>query len=148
MTPHEMTQQFVSVSNALIAVLDEESTALLEARVERVAALREEKESAAANYEAIIRALNSQAGLFANATPATRRTIMTMKDALDTAAVRNIRALRAALEMNRRLVKTIATSVDRQRISASGYTKTGAAYSAAASAKCGEVVPISLNETF
>ena len=148
MTPRDMTQQFVAAGNALIAVLEAESDALSQARVERIAALREEKEAAAVQYETAVRTLNGHAGAFTSAGPATRQTILAMKETLDRAAVRNIRALRAALEMNRRLVQTIANSVDRQRISASGYTKTGAAYSNATAPKGGDVVPVSLNETF
>ena len=147
MTPNEMTRQLVAAGNSLIAVLDQESTALSQAQLGRVKQLRDDKEDAAARYESILKQANAAAGQFADTAPADRQALSTMKEALDSAAVRNINALRAALEMNRRLVDTIAASIDRQRVSATGYTKTGAAYGRAQGPKGGEIVPVSLNET-
>jgi len=147
MTPNEMANQLVTAGRSLIAVLDEESAALTEARIKRVAELHEEKESAAVSYECIVHKLSKHPGLFDHASLSTRQALTGMKEALDTASIRNINALRAALEMNRRLVQAIATSVNRQRISASGYTKTGAAYAGAQSPLGAETVPVSLNET-
>lgn len=147
MTPNEMANQLVAAGRALISVLDEESTALTEARLGQVAGLQDEKESAAASYESVVRELTGDPGFIGTLSPVTRRTLGAMKDDLDKASLRNINALRAALEMNRRLVQTIASSVDRQRISASGYTKTGAAYARTQASRGGEAVPVSLNET-
>ena len=147
MNPNEMTRQLVAAGTSLIAVLDEESTALATVRIDQVEALRERKESAATLYETTVKRLSENEALFAQVTPAARRELSLFKNALDTATVRNVNALRAALEMNRRLVQTIASSVNRQRISAAGYTKTGAAYGQPQSSSAGEVIPVSLNET-
>jgi hypothetical protein len=147
MNPNEMARQIVTAGNALIKILDEESAALAEVRIDRIEALRERKESAASLYETTVRRLNENAPLFAQATPATRRELSVFKGALDNATARNVNALRAALELNRRLVQTIAASVNRQRIAAAGYTKSGAAYARPKSSNTGEVVPVSLNET-
>jgi len=148
MTRTDMTQQLIEACRSLIAVLDEESTALSEVRFDRVAELREEKESAATQYESMVHNFNKNADLLTHSNPALRRELTALKEALDSAALRNINALRASLEMNRRLVQTIAASVDRQRITAAGYTKTGSVYSRAQAVKNGEAVPVSLNETF
>jgi hypothetical protein len=146
-TPNEMANRLVAAGQSLIAVLDAESTALTETRLSRVNELHGPKESAVATYESIVRSLGSDPGVFAGASTTTRQAVIAMKELLDTASSRNINALRAALEMNRRLVQTIANSVSRQRIAASGYTKTGAAYSGASSAPGGGATPMSLNET-
>lgn len=148
MTPNEMTQQLVAASQSLVAVLNEESTALTNVRFGRVMELREAKEAAAARYESAVKAANSTTGLLAATNPANLRALHAAKADLDQAAVRNINALRAAMEMNRRLVQTIAASIDRQRISASGYTKTGAAYSRAGTVGATDTLPVSLNKTF
>lgn len=147
MTPNEMTQQLVAAGRSLIDVLDQESTALSSVQLRRVEQLREDKEDAAARYEAALKQAKAAADQFVDATPADRQALSTMKEALDTAAIRNINALRAALEMNRRLVDTIAASINRQRVSATGYTKTGAAYGKVQGPKSTETVPVSLNET-
>lgn len=147
MSPNEMTRQLVEAGSSLIAVLDEESAALAKVRIDRVEALQERKESAASLYETTVRRLGENPALFSQTSPATRRQLSLFKEALDSATVRNVNALRAALEMNRRLVQTIASSVNRQRISAAGYTKTGASYDRPQSPGAGEMVPVSLNET-
>ena len=148
MTPNEMTRQLVTASRALAAVLDEESTALTEVRFNRVTELREAKETAAENYESVLRAAGGKPQLIAATSPADRHALTTAKSDLDHAAARNINALRAAMEMNRRLVQTIAASIERQRISASGYTNTGAAFDRAHSPATGDALPVSLNRTF
>lgn len=148
MTPDEMTRQLIATGRSLIAVIDEESTALIATRISRVAELREQKESTAAAYETIIKQLGETPDIFQRASPATRRELNAIKDALNAATIRNVNALRAALELNRRLVQTIADSVNRQRITAAGYTKTGGNYAQPLSPIAGEVVPVSLNETF
>jgi hypothetical protein len=148
MTPSEMMQSLVAAGKSLVAVLDEESTALLQVRLSRVAELREAKEAAAAHYEAVVKAANGNADLVAAAAPADRRALGAVKSDLDKATIRNINALRAAMEMNRRLMQTIASSIERQRLSASGYTNTGAAYHRTRTPKAGDTLSVSLNKTF
>lgn len=147
MSPNEITRQLVAAGSTLIEVLDEESAALAKVRMDRVEALRERKESAASLYETTVKRLSENGALLAQVSPAARRELSRFKEALDGATVRNVNALRAALEMNRRLVQTIASSVNRQRISAAGYTKTGASYAQPQATNAGEVIPVSLNET-
>ena len=148
MTPSEMTQTLVAAGKSLIAVLDEESTALTEVRLSRVTELHEAKEAAAEHYETVVKAASDNADVVAAAGPADRRALNAVKSDLDKAAVRNINALRAAMEMNRRLMQTIATSIERQRLSAAGYTNTGAAYHRGHAPKAGDTLSVSLNKTF
>jgi hypothetical protein len=148
MTPSEMMQTLVTAGQSLVAVLDEESTALVEVRLGRVADLREAKEAAAARYESAIETANGNADLVAAISPADRRALGVVKSDLDKATIRNVNALRAAMEMNRRLMLTIASSIERQRLSASGYTNTGAAYHRTRAPKAPDTLSISLNKTF
>jgi hypothetical protein len=147
MTPNETAHQLIAAGQSLIAVLDEESAALRNVRLSRVSELHGQKEVAIASYEAIVRSLGDDRGYFTAVSPVTRRALIDMKTQLDTASARNFNALRAALELNRRLVQTIASSVNRQRIAASGYTKTGASYAGTPSAAGSAAAPMSLNET-
>lgn len=147
MAPGEMTREIVAASRSLAAVLDEESAALTEARFPRVAELLDAKESATVRYEETIRMAGVGADARTGITLAERSDLATAKADLDRAAARNVNALRAAMEMNRRLVQTIAASIDRQRVSASGYTKTGAAFDRSQAQSTGDILPVSLNRT-
>ena len=148
MTPSEMTRQLVAASRSLAAVLDEESTALAEARFNCIAELCEAKETAAERYETALRSTAEKPHLLAATSAEDQRALATAKTDLDEAAARNVNALHAAMEMNRRLVQTIAASIERQRVSASGYTKTGAAFDRTHSPNLGDALPVSLNRTF
>jgi hypothetical protein len=143
-----MIQHLTAASRSLAAVLDEESAALAEVRFYRVAELHEAKERAAERYEAALRTAGAQSQALSTASPADRRSLTVAKSDLDQAAARNINALRAAMEMNRRLVQTVAASIERQRISASGYTKSGSAYDRTHAPNSGDALPVSLNRTF
>lgn len=147
MTPNDAATRLVDAGRSMIAILDEESAALLAAEMERVSDLQERKEETAARYETTLQEISKTPEILTNAGAAAQQSLSALKADLETAATRNINALRAALEMNRRLVQTIAESVNRQRISASGYTKSGNACAAAPSAANSETVPISLDET-
>jgi hypothetical protein len=148
MTPNELADELIAAGQSLTVVLDEESAALAAAQLSRLGALQERKESAVTSYESIVKTVDQHPEFRDETTPATKRALKTMKETLDTASSRNINALRAALEMNRRLVQTIATSVNRQRIAGAGYTKTGAAYNDGQKASGAGAAPMSLNETF
>lgn len=148
MTPNDLAQELIAAIRSLAAVLDEESAALTEVRLSRVTELRGAKEAAAEHYETVLRAAGEKPHLMAATSPADRHALTTAKADLDHAAARNVNALRAAMEMNRRLVQTIAASIERQRISASGYTKTGAAFDRTHSPITGDALPVSLNRTF
>jgi hypothetical protein len=148
MTPNEIARELVMASKSLIALLNEESEALRQVKLARVTELHDAKEDAAVHYETIMKEAGAHPALLAATGPADRRALIAVKDELDHATAHNINALRAAMEMNRRLVQTIAASIERQRTSAAGYTKTGAAYARAHSPAGGDMMPVSLNETF
>ena len=147
MTPNDAATRLVDAGRSMIAILDEESAALLAAEMERVSGLQERKEEAAARYETTLQEISKTPEVLTNAGAAAQQSLSALKADLETAATRNINALRAALELNRRLVQTIADSVNRQRICAAGYTKSGNASANAPSAASTDTVPISLNQT-
>lgn len=148
MTPNEITREVVGASKSLIAILDQESEALVQVKLTRVTELHEAKEDAAAHYENVMKKAGAHSAIMAATGPADRQALIAVKDELEHASIRNVNALRAAMEMNRRLVQTIAASIERQRVSASGYTKTGAAYARSQVSTGADMMPVSLNETF
>ncbi len=147
MTPNEMTRRAVDATLSLTDVIDEENKALAQARVERVTALQDAKQTAADVFEARIRELKDNPAFLTQAAPAMRTQLETAKRRLDEVATVNINALRSAIELNKRLAQRIAQSADHQRVSASGYTKTGAAAASQSTHHLNDPMPISLNET-
>ena len=147
MTTNDAATRLVDAGRSMIAVLDEESAALLAAEMESVSALQERKEASAAHYETTLQEIAKSPEVLTDASADIQQSLSVLRTDLESASTRNINALRAALEMNRRLVQTIAESVNRQRISAAGYTKTGNAYANAPTTTGSETVPISLDET-
>lgn len=147
MTPNEMTRRVVDATLSLADVIDEENKALAQARVERVSALQDAKQTASDIFEARIRELKDNPDHLTQAAPTMRLQLEAAKQRLDEVATVNINALRSAIELNKRLAQRIAHSVDRQRVSASGYTKTGASAAGQPTNHLNDPMPISLNET-
>ena len=148
MTPNEIAQSYIDVTKSLIDVLAEENEALSTASIERIVELQDAKQTAAELYETRVREITSQPDILDRTAPALRNELDRVNQAFETAASRNANALRAAMEMNRRLVGTIAQSVEQQRITAAGYTQSGNAYSRQATGAHGDTVPVTLDETF
>ena len=147
MTPNEMTQLAVDATKSLIDVLNAESEALSKSQVARVEQLLETKQTAAEVFESRIKDISERPDILAQTTPAIRQDLRSAKERLDTAALQNAHALRAAMELNNRLVQRIAQSVERQRITAAGYTNTGGAYARPAASNHGDILPVSLDES-
>lgn len=147
MTGEDAAHQVIRASHALIAVIEAENAALARLEFARVGALAAAKTAAAETYEANLGAFTGQ--------PELRETLSgTVKDALRrscedlaNAVTANMSALRAAMELNRRLVRTIARSVENQQPAPSGYTKSGIARAEAVPQRKGTMTPVSLDET-
>ena len=148
MTPNEIAQSYIDVTKSLIDVLAEENAALSDSSIERIVELQEAKQTAADLYEARVREITRQPDILEQTAPAVRQELDRVNQAFETATSHNANALRAAMEMNRRLVGTIAQSVEQQRITAAGYTKSGGAYAQQAKGAHSDTVPVTLDETF
>ena len=72
MTPNEMTRRAVDATLSLSDVIDEENKALAQARVERVTALQDAKQTAADAFEARLRELKDNPDLLTQAAPTMR----------------------------------------------------------------------------
>ena len=146
MTPNGMTQLAVDATKSLIEILDAESEALGKSQVARVEQLLESKETAAEVFESRIKDISERPDILAQTAPAIRRDLRAAKERLDAAALQNAHALRAAMELNNRLVQRIAQSVERQRVAAAGYTGTGDAYARPTAGNQSDILPVSLDE--
>src|SRR3546814_18330214 len=88
--------------------------------------LQKEKTTLTGLYEARLIEANAVAGLLQTIEPGLRDRLRQASERFEATAKRNALSLRAAMELNNRLVQTIAEAVERHKPKPSGYTKTGA----------------------
>lgn len=118
--------ELIEITNALSDVLDQENSLLDAQRIQDIPALQKEKTTLTGLYEARLSEANAAAGLLQTIEPGLRDQLRQASERFEATAKRNALSLRAAMEMNNRLVQTIAEAVERHKPKPSGYTKTGA----------------------
>ena len=127
MNPNARAHELIGVSESLIHVMTREIELLKAGRVSDIGSLQEQKTSLAGIYETHLRNAATEPGAFAGIEPQVRADLEQVATRFQQTATENANAVRAALEMNTRLVKVIADAVTKGRPAAAGYTKTGAA---------------------
>ena len=127
MNPTARANELIDVTESLTAVIERESDLLKELRVKEIGALQQEKSSLSGLYELRIREAMQQPEIFKAVDPHTRLRLRVASEAFERSARRNANALRAAMEMNTRMVNTIAKLATRQQVQPSGYSPNGAA---------------------
>jgi len=137
--------ELIDVTVALTAILDQENTLLTELRVKEIGALQQEKNSLSGLYELRIREAVQDEGAFNVVAPEVRNRLRLASEAFDQSAQQNARALRAALEMNTRMVHKIAQLATKQETRPNGYGANGTTPYAARRGKM-SVIPMTLNE--
>ena len=145
MDPTARAHELIDVTVSLTAILDQENTLLTELRVKEIGALQQEKTSLSGLYELRIREAVQDAGAFNAVAPETRDRLRLASEAFDRSAQQNARALRAALEMNTRMVHKIAQLATKQETRPNGYGANGTTPYAARRGKM-SVIPMTLNE--
>lgn len=127
MNPNIRAHEFINVSESLIHVMTQEIELLKSGRVSEIAPLQDQKESLSGIYAAHIKQAAAAPGTFADIAPDTRAELEQVAVKFQKAAMENANAVRAALDMNAKLVQVIADAVIRNGPAATGYTKTGSA---------------------
>jgi flagellar biosynthesis/type III secretory pathway chaperone len=126
MNPNVRAHELINVSESLIHVMTQEIELLKSGKVSEIAPLQEQKESLSGIYAAHIKQAAAEPGTFADVEPDTRVELEQIAVKFQKTAMENANAVRAALDMNAKLVQVIADAVIRSGPAASGYTKTGA----------------------
>ena len=126
MNPNVRAHELINVSESLIHVMTQEIELLKSGKVSEIAPLQEQKESLSGIYAAHIKQAVAEPGTFADVEPDTRVVLEQIAVKFQKIAMENANAVRAALDMNAKLVQVIADAVIRSGPAASGYTKTGA----------------------
>ena len=125
MDPTARAHELIEVTESLTTLIDQENELLGELRVKEIGALQQEKTSLSGLYELRIREATQDDGVFDNIAPEIRARLRHASEAFDRSANRNANVLRAALEMNTRMVHKIANLATRQETRPSGYGATG-----------------------
>lgn len=146
-TPDQSAQHLIDAANSFIDVIEQENDALGAARVTDLTALQDAKLTASEIYESRLQDAIGQGAAPERLSPAMRAALAKCQARFEDATNRNVNSLKAAMELNRQLVGTIAQSIERQRVNAAGYTKTGAMSGGPAAHNPRDTAPVSLNKS-
>ncbi|MGE4221191.1 MAG: hypothetical protein AB7G39_17240 [Alphaproteobacteria bacterium] len=146
MNPNARAQDLIEVTESFSEVLEQENTLLKTHRIGDIAPLQANKTSLARLYEARMLEAHAVRDSFKEVEPALRSRLLEAGERFEDAMRDNVTALRAAMELNQRLLKTIARAVREQQPVAHGYTATGRD-PRAAPVPLGHV-PMTLNKEF
>jgi len=115
MNPNARAQDLIEVTDSFSDVLEEENALLKSHRVGDIAPLQANKVSLARLYESRVCEAHAVRDSFKEVEPALRERLLEAGDRFEEAMRDNITALRAAMELNGRLLNTIARAVREQQ---------------------------------
>ena len=125
MDPTARAHELIEVTESLTALIEQENELLQELRIKEIGALQQEKTSLSGLYELRMREAIQDTGVFNAVAPEIRTHLRHASEAFNRSAKRNANALRAALEMNTRMVHKIANLASRQETRPNGYGAAG-----------------------
>ena len=125
MDPTARAHELIEVTESLTALIEQENELLQELRIKEIGALQQEKTSLSGLYELRMREAIQDTGVFNAIAPEIRVRLRQASEAFNRSAKRNANALRAALEMNTRMVHKIANLASRQETRPNGYGAAG-----------------------
>lgn len=140
-------RDLIRASEALIDVIGTENAALARMDLSRVKDVAIAKLAAVEAYENQLGAFADLAGGREQLSPAVNDALRRSCEALADAVTANVSALRGAMELNRRLVRTIAQSVENMQPVPSGYTQAGLSRQQTVLPGKSAATPVSLDET-
>jgi len=127
MNPNARAHELIGVSESLINIMTQEIELLKDGKASAIGALQEQKESLAGIYETHLRPAAEEPGTLAGLEPNVRNDLEQVATRFQLTAKENAFAVRAALDMNAKLVQVISNAVTKGAKAATGYTNTGAA---------------------
>ena len=145
MEPATRTHELIEVTESLTAIIDRENQLLQELRIKEIGALQQEKTSLSGLYELRMREALQDVGIFNEVEPELKEQLRHVSEAFDRSSQRNAGALKAAMEMNSRMVHKIAQLATRQETQPNGYGANGLVPQPARRAKL-SVAPMTLSQ--
>jgi flagellar biosynthesis/type III secretory pathway chaperone len=146
MNPNARAQELITVSQSLIQVMTQETETLKAGNVAEIEPMQTQKAALTGLYESHLRGAAEDPAAFGAVEPEIRDQLAEITTQFQSVAAQNAVAVRAALDMNARLVQVIADAVVRGTPVAAGYTKTGAA-PGGRSRGAAPAAPASLNQS-
>ncbi len=116
----------VTVSIALVGLLERETALLIDMKTQEVGALAEEKKELVRLYALAVRQLRENAAALKAALPVVQAEIEAALNRVHEVAVRNERAIVSARKVNEGVMKAIADVWNSERSAAAGYNRAGA----------------------
>lgn len=126
MDSKQLVNDLVTITGRLIAVMGTEVEKLRSHDIKAVEALQGEKSGLARAYETLIRELRRHPGILEDIAPALRDELIGIAKAFQKLLAENEAALRAAREVNGRVLKAIAEAVTESRKERHSYSRSGA----------------------
>ena len=147
MNPTARAHELIRLCSELVVVLERESEILKNRRFSEIAELHPEKAALTAIYESQMKDIAAEPGMFHAIEPALRQQLIDAAETFEDLARKTEISLRAALEMNLRLVGVIADAVQESVPVASGYTQNGTGSNIAA-APSKKPIAVTLDQQF
>jgi hypothetical protein len=116
----------VTVSIALISLLERETALLVDMKTQDIAALQDEKKELVRLYAQAVRQLRENAPALKAALPVVQAEIEAALERVHEVALRNERAIASARKVNEGVMKAIAEVWNADRSAAAGYNRAGA----------------------
>ena len=121
----QLVNDLISITSRLITLMNTEVEALRAHDIKSVEALQSEKGALARAYETLIRELRKQPGVLREVAPALRDALVIKAREFQRLLVQNEVALRAAREVNARVLKAIADAVTDSKKEPVTYSRSG-----------------------
>lgn len=142
----QLVNDLISITSRLIALMTAEIERLRAHDVKGVEALQSDKAGLARAYETLIRELRKHPGILKDVAPALRDEMVAKAGTFQRLLMRNEAALRAAKEVNARVLQAIADAVIESQKENVAYSRSGAAQ-AAKTGRASSAVSMTLNRT-
>ncbi len=126
MDTNQLVNDLVTITSRLIGVMGAEVEKLHNHDIKGVEALQSEKSGLARAYETLIRELRKHPGILMDVAPALREELVAIAKTFQKLLVDNEVALRAAKDVNGRVLKAIAEAVTESRKERTSYSRSGA----------------------
>ena len=142
----QLVNDLVTITSRLIAVMSAEVEKLHNRDIKGVEALQTEKSGLARAYETLIREVRKHPDLLKNVAPALRDEVVAVAKTFQKLLVENEVALRAAKDVNSRVLKAVAEAVTESRKDRHSYSRSGT-IEAGKSGRNAAPVSMTLNQT-
>jgi hypothetical protein len=125
MDARSLVEDLIAVTSRLAAVLERENELLRQMQPSKIAAFQDDKLSLANVYQALVREIARDPARLAALESALRTELEKALARFSELASANAKAIRAAQEVNRRVMLTIVNAVKARQAQAVGYARDG-----------------------